>query len=326
MTRKTIGRDLGKLKLDDVSSSSFVEKSPVTGEEVEWKVETLSSQQVKELCFKSIYNKRSFDDLSMSAVLDIFPSIKNKGKNDEFIRAVKVNGKYEILAGLRRSYCIMQLPESTAYLLVANKLSEKEKAAYADTLDKHDRPSVMDTAISISNLKNELEEEAGRPLKVSEIIEKSGYGKSTCYEAMGFISLIEHIRRLFPALKFVNARFLRELKKVDEEVLNLVLEHHDPIKDVVIPLEASFDEIEEIQNKLSIECTQLQNAIIKEIKELTQPIQSNNTQSVFSTVSKNKFEGLTLKQTNSGVSIAINEAKANPELLKELCSLLEKHS
>ncbi|WP_100915955.1 hypothetical protein [Pseudoalteromonas spongiae] len=324
--RKTIGRDLGKLKLDDVTSSSFVEKSPVTGEDIEWKVEKLSSQQVNELCFKSIYNKRSFDDLSMSAVLDIFPSIAASGKNDEFIRAVKVDGKYEILAGLRRSYCISQLPEATANLLVAKDLSEKEKAAYADTLDKHDRPSVMDTAISITNLKNQLEEEAGRPLKITEIIEKSGYGRSTCYEAMGFTGLVSHIRKLFPALKFVNAKFLRTIKKVDEEVLNLVIENHEPIKDVVIPSEASFDEIEEIQKKLSDECSQLQASIIKEIKELTQPIQSDNTESVFSAVSKNKLEGLTLKQTNSGVSIAINEAKANPEFLKELCSLLEKHS
>ena len=324
--RKTIGRDLSKLKIDDVSHSSFTEKSPITGEDIVWEVVKLTSQQVKDLCFKSIYNKRSFEDLSISAVLDIFPSIKDSGKNNEFIRAVHIDGKYEILAGLRRSFCISQLPDATANLLVAKTLTEKEKAAFADTLDKHDKPSVMDTAISIANLKAQLEAELGRTLKVAELIEKSGYGKSTCYEALSFVKLIDPIRELFPALKFVNATFLRALSKVEDDVLKLVMEHYEPVPGIIIPDEATIDEVEEIQKKLQLDCTQLQNSIIKEIKELTQPVQSNKNEGAFSSVASKQFTGLNLKQTSKGLNIGIDENKADPALLKELVSILERYS
>ena len=67
--RAVIGRKVTTTNLDELitknSGNNIVERSPISERDIEWERVEIESQDVLNKCRKSIYNKRSFKDLSL---------------------------------------------------------------------------------------------------------------------------------------------------------------------------------------------------------------------------------------------------------------------
>lgn len=324
--RTVIGRKISNTNLDALitkdNSDALIEHSPIDGRDIKWERVTIESQDVFNKCVKSIYNKRSFDDLSLASVLDIYHSIRSSNGNTEPVRAELVDGKYEILGGLRRAYTVSILPTTKLSLIVAKDLTEKERAHFARVMDEYAEPSFMDKAKSIKALKTKLDSNNEKEITGLELSDLLGMKKSNVYYALSYANLPKELINLFPALKYVATPLLRELVKFNKDgYLETIAEQFNPIEPVTLTGTETAEEINDIEEQLQKYSKKLQSEILAKIRADKAPTPVSYDGKL-KKVAEQELVGIKMKTTKSGLSITINESKVDPVILDKLITAL----
>ncbi|MDN3380995.1 MULTISPECIES: hypothetical protein [unclassified Pseudoalteromonas] len=327
--RTVIGRKISNTNLDTLitqgNSDSLIDSSPIDGRDIKWERVTIESQDVFNKCIKSIYNKRSLDDLSLASVLDIYHSIRSSNGNTEPVRAELVDGKYEILGGLRRAYTVSILPNTKLSLIVAKDLTEKERAHFARVMDEYAEPSFMDKAKSIQALKTKLDSNNDKEITGLELSDLLGMKKSNVYYALSYANLPKELINLFPALKYVSTPLLRELVKYNKAgYLEMIAQQFNPIEPVTLTGNETAEEISEIEEQLQKSSKKLQSELLAKIRADHSPIPVNYDGKL-KEVANHELTGIKIKATKSGLNITINESKVDPVILDKLITALNNN-
>lgn len=327
--RTVIGRKISNTNLDALitkdNSDALIEHSPIDGHDIKWERVTIESQDVFNKCVKSIYNKRSFDDLSLASVLDIYHSIKSSNGNTEPVRAELVDGKYEILGGLRRAYTVSILPNTKLNLIVAKDLTETERAHFARVMDEYAEPSFMDKAKSIKALKTKLDSNNEKEITGLELSDLLGMKKSNVYYALSYANLPKELINLFPALKYVATPLLRELVKYNKDgYLETIADQFTPIEPVTLTGNETAEEISLVEEELEKASKKLQKELLAKIRadQVTAPLSYDGK---FKDVLDKELSGVKIKTTKSGLNISINESKVDPVILDKLITALNNN-
>lgn len=198
--------------------------SPTTGNAIAVTEVKLKSERVKDSVIKSIYNRRSWELLTPSAVIDIFREIEHDKRNTTPVIAVKRDdGKYEIIAGLRRCFAVSIVHDAELFMHVAQSMTEEDKAAIAKRADTYKAPSLIDFGLTLKEYKQQVGEGSFSVRKAADIF---GINKTAVSEALRFSELSTDFLRLFPDIELISRRFLRKITSSDvgqehlKEVIN----------------------------------------------------------------------------------------------------------
>lgn len=204
--------------------------SPETGEPIKWQTIDLPSEDVSRLTFKTTCNGRGSRLLKPSAVLDILPSIRKNKRNLFRIYALKhEDGRFEILAGTRRAYCVSITPDAKLGVYYVEKLSDFDKIAISNIADKQDKPSPLDLGLSIVEWAKNLNEGEFSLRNAEKVFDVS---KSVIPDYMAFAGLPLELINLYPGLNYLKPQFMRKilsLKLSNEEIISRI-QHLSPIE------------------------------------------------------------------------------------------------
>lgn len=204
------------------SASNNYLTSPTTGNKISLTEAIIPSGSVWESVYKSKYNNRSRELMTPATVMDILPSIRESGRNVMPVIAVKdAEGKYEIISGMKRSYAVSISPDTSLVINFATEMSDEDKKVLAFTADLTDKPSFLDTALSLRDLKTEL----GDKFNVRDAALSNGISKSAVAEFIKFAELPTELFKLFPGAAYVTWRFLRQVtqtKKTSKEIVEAI--------------------------------------------------------------------------------------------------------
>lgn len=292
--------------------------SPTTGKPISVTEVKLQSVQVKDSIVKSIYNRRSWELLTPSAVLDILREIEKDKRNTTPVIAVKKeDGKYEIIAGLRRCFAVSLVPDAQLVMHVAQVMSEEDKAAIAKRADTYKAPSLIDFGLTLKDYKNQIGEGAFTVRGAAEVF---GINKTAVSEALRFAELPTEFFKLFPDIEIISRRFLRKLtsKDITKDLIDDVVNH------IEAPQVVFGSEDAEIQHDLVKKITaDLEKKVLEFLTSKTKTAEVvEKGGDVWSGLSLKK--GVMLKQNKNEVSITLPLGLINSELGEKILELLKE--
>lgn len=298
--------------------------SPVhEGVEHTFKMVVVDSADIKVKSFKSPYNKRSADHLSMGAVMDILPEIQRDKRNTHpAYGCFDKDGNIEILSGMRRRQAVSLVDDGKFFVLVANTLDEKEKAKMALTSDVYAEPTVVDIGFSICELRQQ-KAELGETINRDELAEIFEISTGKVSECIAFANLPSDLFSLFPALSNISYRFLRDAVKhykASEQQFRVGID--DAIRSGLRVAISGADTKETIRER----CKELEVKLLELVKPLS-PAKKEKPAKAPVTRWKNikKPKGVSVKVSNKGVvSLQIDEGKADKETIDKIYELLNK--
>lgn len=312
----SVGKNKGSLSLAGVSNSGIYMSSPTTGEKIKLNEKVIASENVWDSVFKSIYNSRSHHLMTPATVRKILPSIREDGRNTVPVIAVMSDsGKLEILSGMKRSYAVSISPGTNLIVHVAEKMSDEDKKRIAKTSDLHEKPSFLDTALSIKK----YQEEIGDAFTVRSAGEIFGVSKSSVTELLKFASLPTELFLKFPAANFVTWRFLKavaESNHTDDEILEAISDIQPINTDVLKVLAEDADEV------MKAECKQMERMILDAL--VTPKAKIKKSFQKGSVFEKRKLvSGVESKpETKGAVSIKLSREFIESELGKKLIEMI----
>lgn len=293
--------------------------SPVhDGVEHVFKMVAIDSDDIQGKTYKSPYNKRSADHLTLAAVLDIFTGIQRDSRNTHpAIGCYDESGNIEILAGMRRRFCVSLLDDGKFFILVADKLDEKEKAKMAITSDEYEEPTVIDIGFSICELKQQKAEK-GQSINREELAEIFDISTGKVSESVAFASLPSDLFSLFPSLSSISYRFLRQavkFHKASEQQFRAAID--DAIRSGMRVAFGAGDTKAEIKER----CKTLEN----ELLALCSPPKKTVRPPVTRWRDIKNKNGVNVKVSAKGVvSLQIDESKADEKTIDKIYELLAK--
>lgn len=190
----------------------------VNGADLKFKRNDLKSEQVKKLCFKSPWNRRSRENLTEDALSDILPEIKKDGYNTHpAIGEKHPDGRIEILVGLRRTESITHCDdEATLRLFTIENLSIEDKLKIIGTSDVYKEPGARDTLLSLK----QMLENPPEGIEVSEehLMVSFNLKENQLNEYKHFIQYVDTIVPIFPMGIEIPFEFLREIHRYENYV------------------------------------------------------------------------------------------------------------
>lgn len=293
--------------------------SPVhEGVEHVFKMVVVDSNDIEGKTYKSPYNKRSADHLTLAAVIDIFTGIQRDGRNTHpAIGCYDKDGNIEILAGMRRRFSVSLLDDAKFYVLVADNLDEKEKAKMAITSDEYEEPTAIDIGFSICELR-QAKVEKGESINREELAEIFDISTGKVSESVAFASLPSDLFSLFPSLSSISYRFLRKavkLNKDSEQQFRAAID--SAIRSGLRVTYGASDTKADIRDR----CKALEN----EILALSVPPKKSVKPPVTRWRKIKEKKGVSVKVSAKGVvSLQIDESKADEKTIDKIYELLAK--
>lgn len=302
---------LPKLPAND--THGLQEPSPITGELIEWEMLVLPSNEIPAKTIKSQYNKRSKKHLTRAAVNDILPEISELKRNTQYVKAVEIGGKYEILEGVRRTTAVSYVPDGKLYMLVAKSLSEEEKRHYAQMSDVYREPTQLDIGYSALEIREQYKQQGDviRDFKLAEMFAVST-GKMS--EAIASASLPDSLILLFPALEFIQVRFLRQV------IAWIKVNELDKFGEVI----KRFEQLSEDDKNIQRESVTLQKKILKELAaSVAKEVEFSPATTLFTHIDVIDGIGLSVKPTGE-VLLSIDTNELGDEYLELMRELISK--
>jgi hypothetical protein len=291
------------------------EPSPITGELIEWEMLVLPSSEISAKTIKSQYNKRSKKHLTRAAVNDILPEIAELKRNTQYVKAVEVDGKYEILEGVRRTTAVSYVPDGKLYMLVAKSLNEEEKRHYAQMSDVYREPTQLDIGYSALEIREQYKQQNDviRDFKLAEMF---GVSTGKMSEAITSASLPDSLIYLFPALEFIQVRFLRQI--IAWIKVNELAKFEEIIK--------LFEQLPEDDKNIQRESVSLQKKILKRLAaSVAKEIEYSPAAGLFAHIDVIDGIGLSVKPTGE-VLLTIDTNDLSDEYLMSIRELISKLS
>lgn len=291
--------------------------SPIRpGVELSFKMRIIKSDDILKTTYKSPYNLRSADHLSIGAVLDILPEIrKDKRNTHPAFGSVDSSGKVEVLAGMRRRKAVSLTENGEFYILVCEELNEQEKAHFALTSDEYEKPSLLDLGFTLIELKQRKAEQ-GIEINYDELASMYKVSTGKVSEAINFAQLPSELFSLFPSLANISVRFLRSMKKHHKAgegnfraTLNKAIE-----SGMRVAVSG-----EDNQDSIKAKCKQLEIDFLESLSHKDSPIKPTSKWSDFNAVSGVKVA----LAKNGKIKIELDDKKLSKEKLNKIYKLLE---
>jgi len=258
-------------RLSKIGSNVSLPSPCREGVKLKFKMMCISSQDLETKTYKSRYNKRSEDHLGLASVLDIYPEISANGFNTHpALGEIDSDGNIGVLAGLRRRKAVSFVENGLFYIQVCSELTEAEKKAYASASDVYEEPTILDFGFTLNDYIKETEER-GEEVSYDDlsVIFKTAKGKVS--EAISFTHLPVQFIELFPSLKSLGYRYLREMIKLHKSNgpdFVKAIESEEVIAAAKHITNIMEDDISDTTNKLiTVAITKLKKAINKAIEK-----------------------------------------------------------
>jgi ParB/RepB/Spo0J family partition protein len=248
--------EASKTENNGSESEKLFINSPTTGEKIFLQEVLIPSESVWDCVYKSKYNTRSRKLMTPATVMEILPTIRSGKRNMIPAIAVKDSeGKYEIISGMKRSYAVSLSPGTQLVVHYANEMSEQDKEKLAFAADLTEKPSFLDTALTLKELKEEL----GDKFNVRAAAAIHGISKSAVAEFVKFADLPTELFSLFPGAAYVSWKFLRDViksEKTNDEIIKLI--------SGISPIDTDVDKVlaEGALRTLKAECKVLERHIL----------------------------------------------------------------
>lgn len=209
MNRRVI-RPSADVELNIDEDEGIVIAGPVTGKKYRFTLVSIPSSAISRSASTSTYNGRSTQHHSLASVSDIYPEIKKDKKNSNPIKAYGTKANFKIFEGTRRAYAVSLLEDGHLDILLTPTMDEDDAKAFSQRSDKYSKPTTVDLAFKIKEL-------ALEGLSIRALAQELDCSKSTAENAKKILTLEESIFKLFPALRFIDVRFLLNLVKIRNE-------------------------------------------------------------------------------------------------------------
>lgn len=196
--------------------SSLVAKKTYLNGELKAKREVVKGRDISSKTDIHYLNPRNQEALTLDAVSDIYPSIKENGVNTEGV-AVERDGKFLVLDASRRRFCCIEgeqdlplwviegEPTDTQLLKIINDSQEVKKWSY---------PEHGEYLIKIAKLKG-LDVEA---LKIDELAKELGLGRESLRKRLESLDISADLRMVFPDYEGIPNAYYGELAKVQRSI------------------------------------------------------------------------------------------------------------
>jgi hypothetical protein len=287
--------------------------SPITGEPIKWKTIDLPSEDVERLTFKTTCNGRGSTLLKPSAVLDILPSIRKNKRNLFRIYALKHDdGRYEILAGTRRAYCVSITPGAMLGIYYVEQLSDEDKIAISNIADKQDKPSPLDVGLSIVDWAKDLKEGEFSLRNASKVF---GVSKTVIPDYMAFAGLPVELFNLYPGLRYLKPEFMRKILKLklsNEEIISRI-KHLEPIE----------IDIESVTEDFQIDFNPLVKKLDSEVLKALQP-GTEDKNDCKDTESQTYKPGVLVSESKSMLKISLPKS-LDENIIKQVLALISQN-
>ncbi|WP_240224585.1 ParB N-terminal domain-containing protein [Rheinheimera hassiensis] len=293
--------------------------SPVSGNKIKLSTTSIPADKVMSSIVKCRYNQRNIRYLSPAAVSDILPSIKEAKRNTMPVLAVKLSeGKFEIIAGIRRCYAVSITPDAVLEIQYANEMSDEDKQILAKTLDTYRDPSILDLGLTLLDYKHDVGEEA---FSVRKAALEFRSNKTKVNDALRAATLPHELLSLFPALEFISRTFIRSVVASEvtfEDITNAI----EGLKPVTLTDEELNDE--EHEKILKLASSRLEKIILNRLAS-SKHSTNEPPSKVLPTWNDFAFrKGVKAKISSNKVTLTINSDIANSELGKQLLEMLKQ--
>ena len=302
-----IGALLGKAK-DSDSGSTFSMPSVIEGT-LEFELRVVKASDIEKLCTLSVYNSRSYKNLTRAAVSDILPSIKLQKRNAIPAVGALVGDKIEVLAGGRRMYSVGLIPEAEFYILIAKDVSEQDKKFLANTSDTYNQPSILDVGYKVIEIQKMMKRADGSPYTLREIADMLDVSLGKAQESATFARYPDYLLAGFPGLRFVSYKWLRKMKAYSDRF--------DEHKSEIIETYSGDDELIEMQDAEKYSMN-LQKRIEKIFKPIIQP-----SPKLQDWKDKSLPTGIKAAINGNDLTLKVSVDKVAPETLELIESLLK---
>lgn len=318
MSMYGVGNKKGSMLTAAMGGNGIYITSPTSGKQIPVKEVVIPSSMVITSVYKCKYNTRNWALMTPVTVMDILASIRVTGRNITPAIAVQgENGRYEIISGMKRSFAVSISPETSLVLHVASEMSEEDKQKIAFVSDLTERPSILDTALTLNDMKNEL----GDKFNIRDAGAIIGISKSAVAEFLKFAALPTELFKLFPGASYVSWTFLRAVvnsSKSNEEI-------KVAIRDIA-SIKSDVDRVlvENARETLKAECKALEGLVLSAIIKKQGRPKLTKTFDENSPFHESKLpKGVDAKVGGRGsVSITFKKEFLNSELGQSLINLI----
>ncbi len=310
-------RGKGSMMLPANNNSSLSIVSPTTQTTIKLHEVQIPSDNVLSSIFKCPYNTRNEMLLSEATVFKILSSIRKSGRNTVPVLAVKHDdGRYEILSGMKRSYAVSISPGCNLVLHYAlnSDVSDADKIELTKTFDEHEKPSFLDTALSLRDYVDSNDSESN----VRELALIFGVSKSSVSDLLRISRLPFELFNLFPSAAHVGRNFLFSVAKLNlpNETILGKLDGLTPIR-----LDTSNVDIESEEIRLNDEVKKLNSVILDRLKAKPTGKNSNNETNSYVSPFRNLALANGVKAVEKGggrVVLTLDKSFLDSELGKQL--------
>ena len=209
--KKKVTGGLSKLAGSIIYVSSVVYDKPYPG-----KLHKLTKEEAAEQCVPSIYNGRSFEDLTMAAVVDIYADINDTGGNETLAKGCMIDGKIHVIVGLRRLFCVLNSRDAQFNIVVVDGMHEEDQRHIAKVEDTYVKPTILDLGYKVMRMREEAEENTGKATPFEVIAKQLGRSKGQVVEAANYTRIPEWIIGKFPGFRYISHKWLRLISKYEE--------------------------------------------------------------------------------------------------------------
>jgi len=300
--------------------------SPCRSEvQLKFKMMCIDSSDLDSKTHKSTYNKRSAGHLGLASVLDIFPEISTNGFNTHpAIGEIDKHGNIGVLAGMRRREAVSLVESGKFYIQVCSELTEDEKKAYASTSDVYDEPTVLDFGYTLKDYISDSSER-GQVVTYDELATIFKASKGKVSEAIRFTELPIEFINLFPSLKSIGYRYLRDAlklhKSLKKDFIKVIQSDGVVAASANTALIITDNSISDTTNQdIVLAVTKLKRAIALSVNDI-QSIQSNIKSSIWD--ESIERASVKVKRVNGKVQITFDEEALGQKLSEALFDVLK---
>lgn len=309
--RRSLSDLKGDVNQEDIGKS-FSLVSPVTGNDIKYKIVEYSIVEAKQLMEYEL-NQRSGTNLTDFSISDILPSIKQSGFNANPVYTFVEGNSKVLLSGLRRRFAVVNHGKR----LIAYEFSDltfEEKLFFAKTLDIYDTPSFCDKALKAIEYRNKVKSN-GDKVNQEQLAEMFNMSHGAISEGLQLEKFNKGFFGLFPSLKTIRQTFIRTLikRKAYIEIDDFAIsELKDKLPDVKDTAGLSIGEVSKL----------FENAILEYLYGSNE--QKSDTVMYFENGKYGK--AAVVKESKSGQTVTFKASKLSTEDLGLLNQILSKYS